>query len=180
MEDGLRGDAMEFLGTLTILIALAYTPWMMAKRRGIPMPPPPHVLVWYVLRVALFVFDFVISSGATSRRFPPFSASDVSSISVELEGGDDLPDQQTDNRQTSLSALECVIDQLQVDRSRRVIIDTLLLSGWKVGEIRGILKGDNNTISLEVEAARKRLGIETADRKLLVRDNGHPAREIAF
>jgi hypothetical protein len=171
MEDGLRGDAMEFLGTLTILIALAYTPWMMAKRRGIPMPPPPHVLVWYVLRVALFVFDFVISSGATSRRFPPFSASDVSSISVELETAPEPEDRTNERTNVGPSVLARAIQSKRIDVIRRETIDSLVMEGAGTDVIRQLLKGTNTTIGEEVAEAKERLGIEEGERKILVSDS---------
>lgn len=53
----------------------------------------------------------------------------------------------------------------QVDRTREAVIDELLYSGWTMTDLRreGILRGDNTKISAEVEAARKRLGIESGD-----------------
>lgn len=51
----------------------------------------------------------------------------------------------------------------QLDKTREALIEFLLDDGWAITDLRreGILRGDNTKISAEVEAARKRLGIES-------------------
>lgn len=53
--------------------------------------------------------------------------------------------------------------RLQLDKTREALIEELLTLGWTMTDFRReqIFRGDNNKISAEVEAARKRLGIET-------------------
>lgn len=63
-----------------------------------------------------------------------------------------------------------LLDRLEVDRTRVAIIELMVYSGWATGEIRAIIKGDNGAIGIEVEAAKKRLGIVDEPRQLKVRD----------
>lgn len=80
-------------------------------------------------------------------------------------------DQQTDRAdRPSVSADNLEVPRLQLDRTKVAIIEVLVYNGWQVGEIRSALKGDNGTISAEVEAAKKRLGIVDEPRHLRVKD----------
>jgi hypothetical protein len=56
---------------------------------------------------------------------------------------------------------------LQLDKTRVALIEELLTLGWTMSDFRReqIFRGDNNKISAEVEAARKRLGIESGDHR---------------
>lgn len=47
--------------------------------------------------------------------------------------------------------------RLMVDRSREALIDELVAAGWSTTQIRALLKGTNEAIGQEVEAARARL-----------------------
>jgi hypothetical protein len=78
----------------------------------------------------------------------------------------------TDETDGRASAVDPVVAQLQVDRTRTTVIEVMVYSGWTVAEIRGVVKGENATISEEVRAARARLGIAAPDasRTLRVRD----------
>lgn len=53
------------------------------------------------------------------------------------------------------------------ERTRAFVIERLLSCGWDTEDFRReqIFRGDNNKISNEVEAARKRLGIESGDHR---------------
>ena len=62
------------------------------------------------------------------------------------------------------------IDRIEVDRTRATWVELMVYAGYSVGEIRGLLKGDNGAIGAEVDAARKRLGISLDPRQLRVRD----------
>lgn len=57
--------------------------------------------------------------------------------------------------------------RLQLDKTREALIEELLTLGWTMTDFRReqIFRGDNNKISAEVEAARKRLGIESGERR---------------
>ena len=74
---------------------------------------------------------------------------------------------QTDRRagRLSVSAMIEHPPRWQLDKTRTAIIEELLYSGWTMTDFRReqIFRGDNNKISAEVEAARQRLGIESAD-----------------
>lgn len=78
----------------------------------------------------------------------------------------DQTDQQTDLD----SAADLWLDRIEVDRTRTTVIELLVYSGWKVGEIRDTIKGDSGAIGTEVEAAKRRLGITEEPRQLRVRD----------
>ena len=52
------------------------------------------------------------------------------------------------------------IERVKVDRTKTAWLELMVYSGYTVPEIRSILKGDNGTLGTEIEAARKRLGIE--------------------
>lgn len=62
--------------------------------------------------------------------------------------------------------------QLPNNRTRRQMIELLVYSGWDVGQIRSVIKGDNGAIGVEVEAAKQRLGIVETPRMLRVKDDG--------
>lgn len=80
-------------------------------------------------------------------------------------------DQQTDRAdRPSVSADSLEVPRLQLDKTKTAIIELLVYNGWQAGEIRSVLKGDNGVIGTEVEAARKRLGIDLPERTLKVRD----------
>lgn len=80
------------------------------------------------------------------------------------------PDQQTDRQTDHVSEADQWLDRLEVDRTRTAIIELMVYSGWATGEIRSILKGDNNVLGPEIEAAKKKLGIVDEPRQLRVRD----------
>jgi hypothetical protein len=50
------------------------------------------------------------------------------------------------------------------------VSELLVYSGWEVGQIRNVIKGDNGAIGGEIDAARRRMGIVDAPRELRVRD----------
>lgn len=75
-----------------------------------------------------------------------------------------LPDKQTDGAdRPSVSEDNLEVPRLQLDRTKATVIELMVYNGWQVGEIRAVIKGDNGAIGAEVEAARKRLGIEAAE-----------------
>jgi hypothetical protein len=51
------------------------------------------------------------------------------------------------------------IERLQLDKTRAGWVELMVYMGYTVGDIRGLLKGDNGAIGTEIEAARKRLGM---------------------
>jgi hypothetical protein len=62
---------------------------------------------------------------------------------------------------SGLSELEGVAwDGLTLYRSREALLRALVAAGWKTGEIRAVVKGDNALIGQEVQAARRALGLE--------------------
>lgn len=67
---------------------------------------------------------------------------------------------ETDNQTDRVSEADQWLDRLDVDRTKIALIELLVYSGWGVGEIRSVLKGDSNVLGVEIEAARKRLGAE--------------------
>lgn len=67
--------------------------------------------------------------------------------------------------------------RLQLDRTRAALIEELLYSGWTMTDFRRerIFRGDNNEISAEVDAARKRLGIDPAEARTPIAGRPLPA-----
>jgi hypothetical protein len=78
---------------------------------------------------------------------------------------------QTDRQTDQVSVADQWLDRMELDRTRTTMIELMVYSGWKVGEIRAVLKGDNGVIGTEIEAARQRLGIVDEPRQLRVRDD---------
>lgn len=79
-------------------------------------------------------------------------------------------DRQTDEQTDQMSEADLWLDRLEVDRTKTTLIELLVYSGWEVGQIRNVIKGDNGAIGNEIEAARQRLGMAEVSRQLRVRD----------
>jgi hypothetical protein len=62
--------------------------------------------------------------------------------------------------------LPAPVTNIMIDRSRAGLIAALVAAGWKTGEIRAQLKGDNSRIGEEVEAERVRQGLAPAAPRL--------------
>lgn len=75
----------------------------------------------------------------------------------------DQADGRTDGPSVPQDDLYC--PRLESDISKQAAIEVMLYNGWGTADIRSILKGSNETLGLEVEAARQRLGIEAPDSK---------------
>jgi len=85
----------------------------------------------------------------------------------------------TDGQTDPVSAADQWVERLELDRTKTTLIELLVYSGWDASQVRAVLKGDNGALGAEVEAARKRLGIEPPPpRMIAVRDNGAPPRNI--
>jgi len=80
-----------------------------------------------------------------------------SQVVMSRENDQTAADEQTDDRQTKVSEAEILLNRTELDRTRAAWITLMVYKGYAVGEIRGLLKGDNGTIGAEIEAARKRL-----------------------
>jgi len=78
---------------------------------------------------------------------------------------------QTDRQTDYVSEADLWLDRLEVDRTKTALIELLVYSGWEVGQIRGVLKGDNGAIGTEIEAAKIRLGMTEPPRTLRVKDD---------
>jgi hypothetical protein len=63
-----------------------------------------------------------------------------------------------------------LLARLEVDRTKAAVIELLVYSDWTTAEIRTVVKGENATIGAEVDAARKKLGVDPPERTLRVRD----------
>lgn len=79
-------------------------------------------------------------------------------------------DQTDDTDRPSVSADDLSAPRLQLDRTKQALIEVMVYNGWNVGEIRAAVKGDNGAIGAEVDAARKKLGIDAPERVIRVRD----------
>ena len=61
---------------------------------------------------------------------------------------------------------------------RGALVEALVINEWGVGQIRGVLKGDNGVISQEIAAARERLGLPAAARTFTISRHGEPIQEV--
>jgi hypothetical protein len=61
---------------------------------------------------------------------------------------------------------------------RGALVEALVINEWGVGQIRGVLKGDNGVISAEVAAARERLGLPATPRTITISRHGEPIQEV--
>jgi hypothetical protein len=77
---------------------------------------------------------------------------------------------QTDGQTDYVSEADRWLDRLEVDRTKTAVIELMVYSGWTVGDVRAVVKGDNAAIGAEVAAARERLGMSEPPRPLRVRD----------
>ena len=78
---------------------------------------------------------------------------------------------QTDGQTDQVSEADRWLDRIEVDRTKTALIELLVYSGWDVGQIRGVVKGDNGAIGVEVEAAKQKLGMVDEPRQLRVKDD---------
>lgn len=127
-------------------------------------------LWFYIVRPILEDF------GLIEPRESVNTSQDIMSLAPPAPMADDT-DRQTDRPSVSADNLE--VPRLQLDRTKTTLIEVLVYNGWQVGEIRSTIKGDNGAIGTEVDAARKRLGIDAPERTLRVRD-GRSERVISF
>lgn len=93
-----------------------------------------------------------------------------SQVAMSPDAAQTTTDEQTDSRQTMVSDAEILLNRTELDRTRLAWITLMVYKGYTVGEIRGLLKGDNGVIGTEIETARKHLGITGEPRQLRVRD----------
>jgi len=130
-------------------------------------------LLWfYVLRPILEDFGIIVVSDYEEA---PVAQQRVMSTPKSTFVQTDKTDRQTD----PVFEGDPWLERMKVDRTKTAIIELLVYSGWGVGEIRSMLKGDTGALGVEIEAARKRLGIAPEPpRMIAVRDNGAPPRNI--
>lgn len=127
-------------------------------------------LWFYIVRPILEDF------GLIEPRESVNTSQDIMSLAPPAPMADDT-DRQTDRPSVSADNLE--VPRLQLHTTKTTLIEVLVYNGWQVGEIRSTIKGDNGAIGTEVDAARKRLGIDAPERTLRVRD-GRSERVISF
>ena len=142
------------------------------------MQPLQYIFIAMMLCVLAYLALNVL--GWVLRRYFLAPPAQVSSVSV-LSSSSQVPDMQTD-KQTNigLSAIQAAIQAKQIDVIKGIIIDTLVREGANTDIVRQTIKGDTAALDAKVGEARERLGISPPERKLNVRDNGGPVREIAF
>lgn len=177
---------------IIIVIALCAAPYMLARMLKMPSPPTPRT-IWQAvvptIKPALAIVGYVLKRGLAYQWQPEphevpswLRGEGVSSVSLTSSDGNST-DTRTDTRTDPVSALYDAAEQLQLDRSRKAIVYTLVLAGWDVGMIRAALKGANDAIGAEVAEARRQLGIEAPTRTIVARDyieGKRQEREIAL
>lgn len=177
------------LELLIILVALCCAPYMLAGMFRLTPPPSPPQL-WRVVAPAVvpalvvtgrviafswyYVKPFMFHGYKRAPEERP-RLSTVSSAHYVEQDADEAADEAADE----VSALFEAARRLQVDRTRPAIIDTLLLAGWEPGAVRGAVRGDNNVVQAEINAARVRLGLKEPGRVIPMRDS-NGTREVAL
>lgn len=111
-------------------------------------------LWFYVIRPILVDWGFIVDA-ETVNDYQPVMSCPVTPPTAQIQ-----TDKQTD---LGLSVDDLSAPRLQLDRTKVAVIEVMVYNGWQVGEIRAVVKGDNGAIGAEVEAAKKRLGIETPE-----------------
>ena len=71
-------------------------------------------------------------------------------------------DEQTDRQTDRVSGALLMRTTLEVDRTKKGAVKALLIAGWNTGQIREVIKGDNNSFALIIEEARRELGSPAA------------------
>ncbi len=105
----------------------------------------------------------------------PAAANDMSTPAqrTAADGGG-----RTDGR--PVSAPNPWMERLQVDRTRAAVIELMVYSGWRVEQIRTVIKGENAALGAEIDAARQRLGMPEAPRIIAVSERGAPQRPLVL
>lgn len=87
---------------------------------------------------------------------------------------------QTEKQTDPVSEADRWLDRVELDRTKTTLIELLVYSGWDVGQIRSVVKGDNGAIGTEIEAARKRLGMTPPTPRMLTVRDGSQERHIPY
>lgn len=127
-------------------------------------------LLTAVSLVALAIGPYLVERGPAwlgmlrDRYVQPRAVSSVSRADADTQAARIRADYQTDrqtDRQTAADPRQTADNEavaaLQIDRTRKAVIAVLVDSGWKVSEIRAVLKGDNTAISAEIAEATNSL-----------------------
>jgi len=92
----------------------------------------------------------------------PVKSSQAIADSISRENERTTRTDRTDDADELVSVADQWLDRLEVDRTKRALIELTVYSGWTVAEIRTAIKGENAALGAEIEAAKKRLGMEAA------------------
>lgn len=126
------------------------------------------IAIWYVPRYLLRVYAPGVYARLHYAWQDAVQAAQERSVKRSLENAPHTPHvmsrqevqtQQTDATDARVSEAEQWIARMRVDRTKATLISICAYTGWTVPEIRAALKGDNNVLGVEIEAARTRLGI---------------------
>ena len=162
---GLGGFCFSILGACAVAWGI-WRAWTRPQKNEGDQPSPaqrPAFSRWSI-------------SGELRRLFLVEGVSDyVTGTTAQLSGMSPVrpqtaADEQTDRQTDLVSEADQWLDRIEVDRTKTALIELLVYSGWEVGQIRGVLKGDNGAIGTEIEAAKIRLGMTDPPRQLRVRD----------
>lgn len=161
---GLGGFCFSVLGAVAVAWGI-WRAWARPKEDDPTMPTAPPVTARWSIGgeiKRLFVVEGVSDYVAGTAVAAPVMSRAIAQTA---------PDEQTDEQTDLVSVADQWLDRLEVDRTKTALIELLVYSGWDVGQIRGVVKGDNGAIGAEIEAARQRLGIHAEPRQLRVRDD---------
>lgn len=147
----------------------------------IPDGTPPEAIIVAVV-VVVFVACVMMAAlfwFTLPRKEGPSLRGDVSSLWTSWTsrppaqpGADERADR-TDDADGLVSEADQWLDRIELERTRAAVMELLVYSGWTITDMRreGMFRGENATISAEVEAMKKKLGITGDPRQLRVRDD---------
>lgn len=145
---------MSLVDVLTLLVILAVLWTFLPERLQDGIGPTIHRTADLVRAVARPCIRWLATSirwlfGVNRFEEAPAASTYVLSSSARTDG-------RTDGTFGADAAAQSIA-RLRVDRTRAAVVAIMVDSGWKVEEIRAVVKGQNSDISEEVQAARERL-----------------------
>lgn len=143
--------------------------WAYVAEAWAAVAPYLAVLLYFIKRQIAYEWEPTEDEKpALLRRAPPDTDPDY----VEQGPAQALSD--ADGRRTDrVSALIRAMEAQELDETRAALIELAVLTDWPVGLTRALVKGSNDAVGAEVEAARRRLGITTPSRTITVREHAN-------
>lgn len=175
------------LDVLLLVLAFAFAPPMLygiwagrQRAQGVEVPAFGELLraAWAfvapVLRGMAWVAGFVLAP-ARPRAPAPWDGY-VTTAAADPVGAQ--RDAASVRPSGSDALLELALLDIDNRRDRAAALTLLVALGWTTAEIRSVVKGENAAIGADVDAARRRLGVDAPPRFVTI--NGGKAGKVAM